>query len=383
MKFKTLHLNKKTVSLLVISFFLLSCFASIIPQAKAVDAGSGSINQISSTYAWWPDSGAGTNTHLTSYAGRACWSVTQPSTTSAIDAGGYSVVAGDRIVFVSQIQTSPTSDGTTWGVIGTDFVGTNLTEYLSPSRGAADIGMTTNGNDNIESDYHSINPQQVYGGTTTWTQKYQDSIVQTSYLVNQPTSGDPSQTGLYPYGTSFPIGGIQVWLMAWGQAQLSSVITAYFSNIGLFIIPIGDPAYSEPVSYFEAIAATTSPGTSPTPTPIPAPIAQSLTNEVSGPTSTLATFLIFNAVLFALAMIAYFISAKLGIFFGIIGLVGVVFFMNAGELIISSSTNPTTLLTTTDQMPIGWLLVVPIVLCMLNFGMILITPKIDASRRNN
>src|ERR1017187_9535005 len=190
MKLKTS--SKKIFSLTLTILFLFSCLTlAIIPQAKAqVLSGTGSINQISPVYAWWPDFGSGTNVHLISYSGRACWAVSQPSDTLAIDAGAYAVTAGDRVVFVAQIQTSPFSDASYFfGIIGTDMVGTNMTLYNSPGRGTSDIYMTTNGNDNIESDYHSVTPQEVMGGTTVWTQRYQDGIIQPTYLVNQPNGG--------------------------------------------------------------------------------------------------------------------------------------------------------------------------------------------------
>jgi hypothetical protein len=172
--------------------------------------------------------------------------------------------------------------------------------------------------------------------------------------------------------------------------------TQYFANTGTYGV-FTDPSialdsttstFNLRVLYDNSVVAsptptptpTANPTANPTASPTPAPTASNVVNYTTNPQSTLATFLIFNAVLFCLAMIAYMINAKLGFFFGIIGLVGTVFFASAGVLIVSSYTNTATLVTTTEVMPLGWFLMFPIILSIMNFTMILLQPLMDKSR---
>jgi hypothetical protein len=157
--------------------------------------------------------------------------------------------------------------------------------------------------------------------------------------------------------------------------------TAYFSNLGLFIIPIGDPAYSEPVSYFEAIAATTSPGTSPTPTatttPTFPPTAQDI--ALSNPAIDLTFYLLVCGVLLFLAIVAFAVDTRLGIGFGLIGIMISAYISSTGEILISRTVDVSLNVTTYNYLDFsGWgimVLMIPFILSLLNLFMPILHKK--------
>ena len=116
------------------------------------------------------------------------------------------------------------------------------------------------------------------------------------------------------------------------------------------------------------INASPTPTPSPSPTPTASPIPNTQDSSlVSSPDTTIFWFGAFIVFLIASAVIAIAFFPIFGIFAGILGLIGTWWFYQAGTIIINSVTDPSTNITTTAYMPLGWLILVPIVLCVFNF----------------
>ena len=103
-----------------------------------------------------------------------------------------------------------------------------------------------------------------------------------------------------------------------------------------------------------------------TPTPTPAPTATDEINYVDNPASSIFYYVALCVALVIGAIISFIVFPFLGLGVGAIGLIATAYFNNAGVLIVNQYTNVNTLVTTYDLMPLGWFILAPIVLCILN-----------------
>lgn len=120
---------------------------------------------------------------------------------------------------------------------------------------------------------------------------------------------------------------------------------------------------------------TASPSPTPTPSPSPSPIPATIQTVESTPVSSLFYYIILCVALVAGAIVSYLIFPWLGFGIGAVGIVATAFFAQSGQLIISQSYDALTNTTTYQVMPIGWFLLAPIILCLLNLSIPLLKRK--------
>jgi hypothetical protein len=105
----------------------------------------------------------------------------------------------------------------------------------------------------------------------------------------------------------------------------------------------------------------------PTATPAPTPGPTTDIEYTDKPATSIFYFIILCVALIVGAVLSYLIFPYLGIGVGVLGIMGTAYFANTGLLIVSQYTDVNTAITHIALMPIGWFIIAPIVLSILNF----------------
>jgi hypothetical protein len=84
------------------------------------------------------------------------------------------------------------------------------------------------------------------------------------------------------------------------------------------------------------------------------------------PSTTLFWFVVVIIALIAGIVVSYAFFPILGLAFGVIGIIAVAFFESTGVLITSQYVDAVTGNTIVHAMPLGWYIMAPLILCILN-----------------
>ena len=354
--------TKKTLALLTIFFFALS-FLSLLSTVKADDtnlrpmssfyAGMASKDvTYGSSYAYMDSSNPDPNNQPsmrvanTVYPGGGDLAPGEVDSTYSIDLtglGGHTIYAG------CWIKTAPYSGS--W-VSPSSTINLDLLIH-DPTYG---LGIATSSETDGSGNHYQL-ITTLYPDTQVPPDHGWEFCIYNFTLPDTPV----------PYITT-TVNGTWGVFPTTGSVTVDSAELSFWAPVVGMVTWYGSPFFYIDPSFVPGPSTTPSPSPSPTPTVSPIPNTQE-SSLVSSPDTTIFWFGAFIVFLIASAVIAIAFFPIFGIFAGILGLIGTWWFYQAGTIIINSVTDPSTNITTTAYMPLGWLILVPIVLCVFNFMM--------------
>lgn len=338
--------TKKTASLMVFSLILLSCLL-VTPMVQAVVYGveywtyseTGMYNAIGGRpdMAFYPVIKDGFTSILLNHSQSYIDQYNPTVVDREINGMFTSIEVGDVIDFKATFKTEASSFSDTYIYCGAS-IGIDL--YVDGGR-LAEIN-TPDGTPTYPT--YPADRICVPDGSD-WTAVEINFTVQAQYL------GDT--WGVAPDQLRVPIGFIA--FASWGSSEpVNETAQMWIKDITMSI-------NGEDI-------VVVSPTPTPTATATPIVYTQEL-SVVENPSTTLFYFLAFIAFLIASAVIAFAFFPIYGVFAGILGFIGVWFFYSSGYIIISVVTDPVTHIITTSIMPLGWIIMAPVVMCILNLLM--------------